>query len=332
MAGLQAMQSQIEQQKDLLIQLAPQKQKWEAKLKEVQHLIECIPGHALMTAAACSYLPPFPHHSHQQLWSNWLDYCRGSVSVGSLSVDKTDHQFSHGDQKPCVLVQESFTVQHVLASEEELRLWQQNTVFPHSTVLEKALIWRANRLFSGDQLFFISDPHDQFKAVLNALRTSESPFTDKKQERGSLQQCELEFLTTTDITTSEVTEKLSKGKVMVLATGPGDHQLEQHLVAMLGALPQKEPINHRAPQLVLLNSKSITSPVGSSNHIFTLPSMAVLNLELEEKGMSTLLLHHILQRARHQLWVQRRALLTDLNIHKQQLEQCQVSAESCSWI
>ena len=317
---MQLTESRLLIHKQLMSQLVPQKVKWEAMLEQSQQMLECVPVHALLTAAAATYLSPLPILTHHRLWKNWLDYCNGAVPVGSLLADHTTNQ----RQGTCLVIKKGFSVHQVLAEESELSLWEQNSVFPHTILREKTVLWRANQMFGRLQFCFVLDPHNQFKHIVDALQ--ESGALPHKAEEYSPRWSNVEY-----IHASEPLPAQQANRLTVLTTNNGE-EISSSLHQAIVSIPLFK--EHDMPQqdyFAFLCHRGISS--ASDSPVFrTLQSMAVMNLEVEEEGMVTLLKHHILRQARYQLWVHQRALLADLAYHKLELQQCQVSSGMLSII
>ena len=302
--------------KMLTSQLAPQKMKWEGLLEESQQMLECVPVHALLTAAAATYLSPLPILTHHQLWKNWLDYCNGAVPVGSL-VATHEHNQRQGTS---LVIKKGFSIHQVLAEERELCLWEQNNVFPHDTLREKAVLWRANQMFGGLQFCFILDPHNQLKQILEAFQ--ETYALPHKTEEVKPHWSNVEYLHASELTTRSSAQQT--GRLTVLTINKGD-EISSFLHQAIVSIPlYKKHDMSQCEYYAFVYHQGISS--ASDSPVFcTLSSMSVLNLKVEEEGMVTLLKHHILQQARYQLWVHQKALLADLAYHKLKLNQCEVS-------
>lgn len=69
----------------LLSTISSKRARWDAKLNVIHDQIDSVPGHALLCAASVCYLARTPPDTHRQLLTNWLGYCSGAVSLGSLA-------------------------------------------------------------------------------------------------------------------------------------------------------------------------------------------------------------------------------------------------------
>lgn len=281
-------------------------------------MLECVLVHALLTAAAATYLSPLPILTHHQLWKNWLDYCNGAVSVGSLIATHEHNQ----KQGTSLVIKKGFSVLQVLAEERELCFWQQNNVFPHDILREKTVLWRANQIFGGLQFCFVIDPHNQFKQILEALhQTGTLPC---KADEVNPHWSNVEYLHVSKLGTLPSVQQADK--LTIITTNERD-EMSSFLHQAIVSIPLcKKHSTSQEGYYAFVCHQGISS--ASYSPVFqTLPSMSVLNLEIEEEGMVTLLRHHILQQARYQLWIHQKALLADLTYHKLQLQQCQVSGK-----
>lgn len=88
------MQSKLEDAKHLLTTISAQREKWDTNLKLIHSRIDSVPGHALLCSASVCYLARTPPNRHQELLTVWLGYCSGTVSLGSLTVERGGLQAS----------------------------------------------------------------------------------------------------------------------------------------------------------------------------------------------------------------------------------------------
>lgn len=86
--------SKLEQVQKFLTTMSPQRKKWEAELKVVSSRLNCVPGHVVLCAAGVCYLSRVPPDMHKMLWTNWLGYCSGTVTLGSLKAEHGTSQVS----------------------------------------------------------------------------------------------------------------------------------------------------------------------------------------------------------------------------------------------
>ena len=83
----QGVQSKLESARYLLSTISSERARWDAKLTTIHDRIDSVPGHALLCAASVCYLARTPPDTHGQLLTNWLGYCSGAVSLGSLALE-----------------------------------------------------------------------------------------------------------------------------------------------------------------------------------------------------------------------------------------------------
>ncbi len=82
----------IEEANSILTTMSRQRKKWEERLEQCQSCIESIPGHAVLCAASVHYLARMPPALHKDVLSNWMEYCSGTISLGSISHDSNKLQ------------------------------------------------------------------------------------------------------------------------------------------------------------------------------------------------------------------------------------------------
>ena len=90
----QSVQSKLENAKHLLSTMSSQRGRWDANLIAIYSRIDSVPGHALLCSASVCYLARIPPDKHQELLANWLGYCAGTISLGSLAAEQGGLQAS----------------------------------------------------------------------------------------------------------------------------------------------------------------------------------------------------------------------------------------------
>ena len=173
------MQAKLERATYLLSTMSAQRQKWDEKLKSIWSSLSSVSGHSVLSAASICYLPCVPPDRHNDLLSNWLSYCSGGVSLGSLNVPghqggglQASQGYRHGlsSKQPNVRIQENISVSRILSTKEERSLWQQRSVFPDQITMDRCLAARAccqhGSAFSWPVIF---DPNSHFERYFVAL-------------------------------------------------------------------------------------------------------------------------------------------------------------------
>ena len=159
--------------------MSAQRQQWDKKLKSIWNSLGSVPGHSVLSAACICYLPCVPPNRHNDLLSNWLAYCSGGVSLGSLSVPghqggglQASQGYPHGlsSKQPNVRIQKDFSVSSILSTKEERSLWQQQSVFPDQITMDRCLAARACcQHGSASSWPVIFDPNSHFERYFIAL-------------------------------------------------------------------------------------------------------------------------------------------------------------------
>lgn len=311
----------------LLNSLSNQKRTWEKQLSETQGHLDCLPSCSLLLAASCTYLGYLPPERHQELWQNWVGYCKGAVALGSLEMEE------EGNYKVNIKLQEDFNCQRILANEEEIIAWEREEVFPDEWTMEKCLQWRTVFQFDGGCARVVFDPLNIFMKYITALEKSESE---------NIEDSDPQFIfLTTDVVHSKIKDGLLQAakagkKVVLHVTSLSDTKTLQSI--LYPVLTWTKPLNITIQgknfipdqnfQLYIILPYSLSA---SHPHCFisfllqVTPGLLMSSLECSEFGLSRVFLRHILQRMRKELCIQQRALLADLNLHQQQVTQSQVS-------
>ena len=158
--------------------MSTQRRKWDAKLKETHSRIASVPGHALLCAASTCYLPRVPPDSHSELLNNWLGYCAGAVSLGSLTDYSSlqgglkSAQGQHGfasQQTVVVRIQSDFSISGSLSEKDERSFWKEESVFPDDVTLERCLQCRAACRYGSESWPLVFDQHNLFLDLLCAM-------------------------------------------------------------------------------------------------------------------------------------------------------------------
>ena len=311
----------------LLNSLSNQKRTWEKQLSETQGHLDCLPSCSLLLAASCTYLGYLPPERHQELWQNWVGYCKGAVALGSLEMEE------EGNYKVNIKLQEDFKCQQILGNEEEIIAWEREEVFPDEWTMEKCLQWRTVFQFDGGCARVVFDPLNVFMKYITALERSESK---------NIEDSDAQFIfLTTNMVQSKIKDGLRQAtkagkKVVLHMTSLSDTKTLQSILYPL--LIWTKPLNKTIQgqdfipdqnfQLYIILPYSLSAP---NPHFFisfllqVTPGLLISSLECSEFGLSRVFLRHILQRMRKELCIQQRALLADLNLHQQQVTQSQVS-------
>lgn len=183
--SLQGVQAKLERATCLLSTMSAQRQKWDEKLKSIWSNLGSVPGHSVLSAASICYLPCIPPNRHNHLLSNWLAYCSGGVSLGSLSIPghqgggiQASQGYPRGlsSQQPNVRIQKDFSVSSILSTKEERSLWQQQSVFPDQITMDRCLAARACcKHGSSSSWPVIFDPNSHFERYFVALEEKAAP-------------------------------------------------------------------------------------------------------------------------------------------------------------
>lgn len=315
----------------LLHSIDMQKEKWEKQLKDAQAFLKCLPASSLLVAAAATYSTCLPMNKHQELWESWMGYCKGERSLGSLQPIHTQSQFAHMGTKPKIQVQEIFDLKQVLASMDELVKWKHDNVFPHSIILEKCLLLRAKQRFGKAQVHVVFDPHHQFKkyvAVFNATDNEQQPseIQEESQQVEDVTTFFLSELTDFDLLVESLMTECTI--VLVINSVKCVPEAMKVLLPLLQCRDKDSEIEmDRGTNLFLILHASLSSSQEMTPLAVLFQALAsfhIINLELEQEGLCNLVHHSVLEQIRHDLCVQQRALLADLQLHLQIAQECQV--------
>ena len=328
---IQVVQAQVNALQHLLQSIAERKEKWEKQLEDAQAFLRSLPASSLLVAAAATYSTCLPTNKQQELWESWLGYCKGSWSLGCLQPSHSRSQFDHMCTKPNILIQDSFTFEQALSCNDELVKWKQFNLFPHSTILEKCLLLRAKKQFGNGQVHVVFDPHHQFKNYLTVFNTidSEKPPSTLQEDTQNFENVLTFFLS--ELTNFEpLLESLTTGCIVFLVINTV--KCISETVKMLFPLFQSHDRNSEfeinpGTQLFLIVHASLSNSQDLSplTVLFqTLASFHIINLELDQQALCNLIHQSVLLYIRNDLCVQRRALLADLRLQLQIVQECQV--------
>ena len=84
---IQDLNFKIKEAEVILHAMSTYKKQWDGELKAAYSRIDSVPGHAMLCAAGTCYLARTPPDKHKELLLNWLGYCSGTVTLGSLAVE-----------------------------------------------------------------------------------------------------------------------------------------------------------------------------------------------------------------------------------------------------
>ena len=151
----------------LLASLSPWKSRWEEERAAIHTRSLSSPGHALLVAAAVTYLSRVPADRHSGLWGCWLGYCAGRVPLGCLS-EEAEHT-SHHSHQARVQVEPEFSPTTILASGEERSHWNHYASFPDAVVTERCVAARRSLETLSSPWPLLLDPHQLFRHYAHEL-------------------------------------------------------------------------------------------------------------------------------------------------------------------
>ena len=323
-------EEKIASTKELLGSLSNQRKKWENKLSVTQTQLDSLSSHSLLVSASCTYLGFLPPEEHKSLWENWISYCSGHVSIGSLVVEeKITHDVD-------IKLQKDFSFHNALATDDEKLVWEREEIFPDILSLEKCLQWKAVSCYSkGYYHQVVFDPLSFFSKYMNGLTAI------KNDDIGTVN---MPYVST-DSTDSELTVKLldaaEQGKsiavhIQSLSTTDSFNSVLNQILSWSDsstsciALEGKElsPLPHFQVYFVFSVSPYL-SPLHSvvGRLLLTTPTILISSLLLSQDGLSSLFQSHILQCMRRELCIQRRASMADISLHQKQVTESQVHIE-----
>ena len=329
---MQVVQGQVNALQHLLHSINERKEKWEKQLEDAQTFLNCLPASSLLVSAAATYSTCLPMDKQQKLWESWIGYCRGDCSLGTFQHSHNQSQFHHHvSTKPNINLQDSFTLERVLSCSDELVKWKQDNLFPHSAILEKCLLLRAKHKFGSAQVHIVFDPHYEFKKYLTVFSTNNHDQAPSMlQEENEQVEDVLTFLLSELSDFNPLLESLTRGCIVILVINSDKYISE--MVKVLLPLFQchngdSELEINPSTQLFLI----VHSPLSNNHHLApltvlfqALASFHIINFELHQHALSNLVHHSVLEFIRHDLCVQQRALLADLQFQLQIVQECQV--------
>uniref|UniRef100_A0A1X7TIU7 AAA+ ATPase domain-containing protein n=2 Tax=Amphimedon queenslandica TaxID=400682 RepID=A0A1X7TIU7_AMPQE len=320
-------EEKIASTKELFGSLSNQRKKWENKLSVVQNQLDSLSSHSLLVSASCTYLGFLPPEEHKSLWENWISYCSGHVSIGSLVVEeRITHEVD-------IKLQEGFSFHSALATDDEKLVWEREEIFPDLLSLEKCLQWKAvSRYSKGYYHQVMFDPLSFFSKYMNGL------IAIKNRDNNST--VNLPY-TSTDSTDSKLTDKLidaaREGKsiavhIQSLSITDSFNNVLNQILSWSESTTSSITLNgkelHPQPHFQVFFVFSV-SPYSSPLHsvvgklLQTTPTILLSSLLLSQEGLSSLFESHILQCMRRELCIQRRASMADISLHQKQVNESQ---------
>ena len=361
------LQTNLDEANHLLSTMSQQRRNWDEQLKFTKSRIDSVPGHALFCAASISYLSRLPPDNHQELKNNWLAYCSGGVSLGSLAVGGhqglQSSQPHHGlsSQQQVVRIQKDFSSQNVLSSKDERAHWQQESIFPDHTTLERCLAARACCNHGTSHWPLIFDPNRQFQRYLEALEaqrlsgTSSNVSSEHRNEsQNALDSKEDPTHTILRVSEVDVAPKLkdaiSQGAAVMLlldcATGTADYTTSSDATtdndALLNRIMRRDfsrdssghvylevddetiPVHRDLCLYIVIEHSLDTLPSSLSTIVRDLCHFSVVDLSLSVEGLQRHFQRLIVSSERPEYGIRYKSVLTDLILHQQQMEKSQV--------
>ena len=357
----------MDQANRLLYALSRQRLRWEEQLRSTRGRMDSVPGHALLCAASACYLTRVPPDRHQKLLSNWLSYCSGGVGLGSLATPRqkglqssVSHQGMTGQQQQVVRIERKFSLQELLSSRDERTLWQQESVFPDQTTLERCLAVHTCCTHGSTHWPLVFDPNNQFCKYLQAVEARDPTENEEREaqvakthpeighsvhnERGSV----LLLKSSQPGVSAQMSEAMAVGRAVALTLDslPADEgpllQCVMKRKYSVGSNSQlflnREgydplPVNPDFRLYIILDH-----PLGSVKASRLLQSLGcdlsdfcVADMGLCGEGLRNHLLLFIVGLERPEYGVRHKSVLTDLTLHQQQADSSQVGGGSAHW-
>ncbi len=324
--SLQEVQAKTTSIQRILNSLSNQKKIWEGRLTDTQTHLDCLPAESLLISALATYCNPLDSNLHKQLWECWIQYCQGKVSIGRMALDNMSvHRMN-------IRIEFDLNVPNILVeSSEELLAIERREIFSDTASLEKALLWKLqiNQRSLFIQVLF--DPDSIAYHYIQKLYINDNDETTITKRLVTIESDSQNLA-------NELIECLQHDTIAILRVSlpiNTDH-LCSIIRPILSWSQQTNP-----DKFILLNGENIVPHHGfqlyiilpfktNYRHSFTsyiFRSFAIeqlSNLELSQQGLSTLLNGHIVEQARRELSIQRRALLADLILHNQSVLKSEV--------
>ena len=311
----------------LLDCLSNQKRNWEDKLTNAQQHLDCLPAESLIVVAMATYCSVLCPELYQKLWKNWISYCFGMASMGSLSRDNSRINEIN------IKIEEGLSVQNVLAEVDELLVWDRSQVFPESALLGKALLWRMRMKYCKMFIQVVFDPENKASHFIEELyKGGEETMDDTTCRWIPLGTDEPDLMKKLIHCAQEGSKTILQ--MQCLANIDRLYPILQSLIwwsnncshANAITLNSHEVTLNPNFQLYILLPLHISHKHALVSFIIQNSSLEQLtNLEVSQAGLSTLFHCHIIQETRRELCIQQKALLADLRMHKQEVINSDVS-------
>lgn len=225
-------------------------------------------------------------------------------------------------RKACsVPVQEGFSLHQVLVSEQDMLAWEKEEVFPDAIVLDKVLMWQARRDYNdGCAVQVIFDPHNMYDKFIRATGREDNLAMQLSSDQPDLLDLIVKGLReetpiVVHVKSLKSAPNLTK-ELHMLFTGS---YLSSGTICIRG---QEIPIPNSLYFDVVIPC-SPTAPEPFVDAVLNLtPVGQITALDCSQEGLSTIFLQSLMHRMRKELCIQRRALLADLSLHKQEAQRC----------
>ena len=274
-----------------------------------------------------------------------------------LQSSVTHHGMS-GQQQQVVRIEKKFSLQELLSSPDERSLWEQESVFPDQTMLERCLAVRACCIHGTTHWPLVFDPNNQFCKYLQAV---EARGPTKKEESGvqvAKSHPEIEHSVHGDYGSvlllkssqpdvgAQIREAMIVGRTVALTLDSPPPAEEGPLLqcamkrnCSIGSTSQlclelegddPLPVSSAFRLYIILDH-----PLGSGKASRLLQSLGcdltdfcVANMGLCGEGLRSHLLMFIVGLERPEYGVRHKSVLTDLTLHQQQADSSQVGEGS----
>ena len=307
-------QRKLNKAKKLQKVLSEDKDYWQKMLAQANDNISTAAADALLSAGSACYLCLLDPNLVNELYDNWIDYCKGKVDLGEgLGSIVTDQQTAYERIK----IRMDCNSVEILTSNPERAFWTKENTFAGPVMKHQLLSAKIAANYYTNHLPLIFDPHNLFVDKVKFTEVSEEQIQLLAQ--GSVSQ-----LTETS---SQTIMCVSAGSLLLEQL---DDIIKSRKVLIITCTNISELSEMVVNKLISSNTKVYLVVTGNTLSNVTaatkdLSNYSVINLSFSVGDLTAHLLMLIIQLERPEFIIRLRSVHNDISIHQQQIYEGRVS-------
>ena len=305
-------QVKLNKARKLQAALSEDKNYWQKMSTEAHDNISTAAADALLMAGSVCYLCLLDADLVTQVYENWIDYCKGKVSLGEGPQPLvTSEQAMHERIK----IRTDCSPSEIMTSNTEQAFWTKENTFAGPAMKHQLLSTKIAATYYTNHLPLIFDPYHLFTDKVKFTEVSEEQIQLLAQ--GSVSQLtETSSQTICYMSPNTLSEQcdnvMNSGKVLVITCSD---------VCELKSIASEKLISSHAKVYLVVTGSTLSTATAAEH----LSNFSVINLSFSASDLSAHLLMFIIHLERPEFIIRLRSVHNDINLHQQQIQEGRVS-------